>query len=343
MARGDFVPTQLALCFAEDLALAKEFHQVVWDEQLEADCREILKLAAREDLGEAGDWTTRALIPEEALGSAAVVVRCAGVIAGLPAAEMILEYFDARLEWLPKVEDGRQVRPGECIARIHGPAASLLTVERLLLNMLGRLSGVATLTRRYVDAVKGTKARVYDTRKTTPGWRRLEKYAVRCGGGHNHRTGLFQAVLIKDNHLAADAPLLPTARSCASQAALYTPAEAVRRVRQYIEVHVPQPLRKELIVELEVDTLEQLEQVLPVGPDIVLLDNMSPAELRRAVLRRDECNPAVELEASGGVDLDRIGEIAASGVDRISVGALTHSAVCLDLGLDWLRGETAEC
>ncbi len=234
---------------------------------------------------------------------------------------MGLSPWRTRLRWSPQIADGSPVEKGTCAGIIEGPARGLLAAERILLNLLGRLSGIATLTRQYVAAVAGTKARIYDTRKTTPGWRRLEKYAVRCGGGSNHRSGLFDAVLIKDNHLALGA------RSAVGQPR-YSPAEAVARARQ---------LNNAMIVEIEVDTLAQLDNVLPASPDIVLLDNMSPAELAAAVARRNACNPAVELEASGGVNLESVRKIAEAGVDRISVGALTHSAVALDFGLDWLK------
>ncbi len=204
----------------------------------------------------------------------------------------------------------------------------LLTSERLLLNFVGRLSGVATWTRQFVRQVAGTRCRIYDTRKTTPGWRRLEKYAVRCGGGHNHRTGLFDAVLIKDNHLAHVVD--------AGQRSL-TPASAVARARQRLREMLPNDAEA-MIVEVEVDTLEQLQQVLPQQPDIVLLDNMSLDELREAVARRDATGPATELEASGGVTLETVASIARTGVERISVGALTHSALSLDVALDWQSG-----
>ncbi len=211
-----------------------------------------------------------------------------------------------------------------------------LTAERLVLNLLGRLSGIATLTRRYVEAVRGTTAGIYDTRKTTPGWRRLEKYAVGQGGGRNHRSGLFDAVLVKDNHLAFGR------QQAAGHPDRYSPAEAVLRARQMLGQHSPQQPPAEIIVEIEVDTLNQLEEVLSAGPDIVLLDNMGPADLRRAVSLRDARSPAVELEASGRVDLESVREIAETGVERISVGALTHSAVWLDVGLDWLGEDVAK-
>ncbi len=316
--------------------MRKQFHQYEWDEQLEADWRALLRLAADEDLGGMGDLTTRALVGEHTLARAAVVAREAGVIAGMPAAEVTLDFFDPRLEWQAEVEDGRPVAPGQTIASIEGPAAGLLTAERAMLNLLGRLSGIATLTRRYVEVVRDTKAEIYDTRKTTPGWRRLEKYAVRCGGGRNHRSGLYEAILIKDNHLALGAEPFwdgPTARRSTAR---WTPAEAVVKARQFVEVHVPRALQAGLIVQIEVDTLGQLEAVLPARPDVVLLDNMDADQLRLAVALRDRIAPEVELEASGGIDLDSVRATAASGVEGISVGALTHSAAWLDLGLDWL-------
>lgn len=307
--------------------MKKEFRQVTWDDALEADLKELVRLAVREDVADEGDWTSRALVPPAATGQAAVVVRQPGVIAGLPSVELVLAAVDPRLRWLSEAEDGQVVDRGARVGRIEGPAPSLLTAERTLLNLLGRLSGIASLTRQYVDAVAGTKARIYDTRKTTPGWRRLEKYAVHCGGGQNHRTGLFEAVLIKDNHLAWGA-------ESTDSATRYTPADAVRRARRYVAEHAPQG--GAMIIEVEVDTLEQLDEVLVADPDIVLLDNMTPAQLREAVARRDAVKPAVELEASGGVNLQTVRAIAESGVDRISVGALTHSAIGLDVALDWL-------
>lgn len=309
--------------------MRREFYQVEWNESLAADWRELLRLAIREDLGEAGDCTTQALVPPSAPGEAAVAARRAGVAAGLPLVEPTLQAFDGRLQWTPAVRDGAVLTPGTRLGVLRGPAASILSVERTLLNALGRLCGVASLAERYVNAVKGYKARIYDTRKTTPGWRRLEKYAVRCGGGWNHRSGLYEAVLIKDNHLAFGV------QSTQDPNARYRPAQAVERARDYL-VRQAQGSGQPGIVEIEVDTLEQLDEVLPARPDLVLLDNMAPDMLREAVARRDAANLSVELEASGGVNLDTVRAIAASGVDRISVGALTHSAASLDIGLDWL-------
>lgn len=304
----------------------EDFRQIAWGPEVEQDCRDLVRLAVREDLGRGHDWTTVALVPEGARGKAAIVPRKAGVIAGLPAARAACKEMDPQLSFVALVEDGVLVTPGQQVAIMEGAARSLLTCERTLLNLVGRLSGVATLTRRYVEAVAGTKARLYDTRKTTPGWRLLEKYAVRAGGGCNHRLGLYDAVLIKDNHLAFG--------TTAGKAA-YTPAEAVRRVRELSEQWKDASGRS-CIIEVEVDSLSQFDEVLPAGPDIVLLDNMSTDQLREAVLRRDAAHPQVELEASGGVNLETIRGIAETGVDRISVGALTHSAIGFDVGLDWL-------
>jgi nicotinate-nucleotide pyrophosphorylase (carboxylating) len=215
------------------------------------------------------------------------------------------------------MSDGERVERGSVAAVLSGATRSRLIGERTLLNFLTHLSGVATLTRSFVDLTRGTRAKILDTRKTLPGWRALEKYAVRCGGGVNHRMGLYDGVLIKDNHLAAWVGLenRPTL------------GEAVERARRVSPKEAP--------IEVEVDSLEQLRAVLSAGPDIVLLDNMSPAMMREALAIRDATAPAVLLEASGGVTLETVSAIAATGVDRISIGALTHSAAALDLAFDW--------
>jgi len=298
-----------------------------WHQGLEDDWQAILAVAFREDLGHAGDLTTDALVRPDARGRAAVVARRAGVAAGTPGVTLTLERFHPELRWRPECRDGDRLRPGQPLGIIEGPARAILAVERTLLNFLGRLSGIATLTRRYVEAVEGTRAKIYDTRKTTPGWRRLEKYAVRCGGGENHRRGLYDAILIKDNHLALG-------REPGHGG--YSPAEAVARTRQHIASLPEGGAVRPAFVEIEVDTLEQLDAVLAAGPDVVLLDNFSPANLRAAVARRDAAAPSVLLEASGGVSLDTVRAIAETGVERISAGALTHSAAWLDVGLDWL-------
>jgi nicotinate-nucleotide pyrophosphorylase (carboxylating) len=240
-----------------------------------------------------------------------------------------LRRFDDRLRWRSAAWDGQAIAAGQALGRIDGPGRGLLAAERPLLNFLGRLSGIASLVRKYVDAVAGTAARIYDTRKTTPGWRSLEKYAVRQGGGWNHRAGLFEAVLIKDNHLAFGEHL-----GQMGTVPLFSPAEAVVRARRFLADRLG-PAGRDVIVEVEVDTLEQLDEVLAARPDLILLDNMTPAQLREAVGRRDAAGTAIELEASGGIDLATVRQIAETGVERISVGAVTHSAATLDFGLDW--------
>lgn len=294
------------------------------DPRLAEEVRGLLKLAIWEDNGENGDITSRALIPEAIPGGAIVAVREEGVAAGMAVAPLILEAVDPELVWTPIARDGDAVRPGMKLGTITGPVLTMLTAERLLLNLVGRLSGIASLTRTYVDRIAGTKARIYDTRKTTLGWRFLEKYAVHCGGGCNHRTGLFDAMLIKDNHLAF-----------AHETGL-TPAEAVRRGKAYVEKTFASVSESERpLIEVEVDSLEQLKDVLTADPDIVLLDNMSPALMKEAVRMRDGAGSRAELEASGGINLNTVRAAAESGVDRVSVGALTHSARSLDIGLDW--------
>lgn len=272
----------------------------------------LITLALAEDLGESGDVTSLATIPAETTGRAAFVARKPGVVAGLPLITAVASAVDSGLVIERLVTDGTAITPGKRLAMISGPLRALLTAERTALNFVQRLSGVATLTRRYVDAVAGTSACVLDTRKTTPGWRMLEKYAVRMGGGTNHRVGLYDGVLIKDNHLAGLGD------------------KAIRRAVEAARAFAPH-----LPVEVEVDTLEQLDEALTVRSDIVLLDNMPADVIRWAVARRDAVSPKTLLEASGGVTLESIRSLAEAGVDRISVGAITHSAPALDIGLDY--------
>jgi nicotinate-nucleotide pyrophosphorylase (carboxylating) len=295
-----------------------------------AACERLARLALEEDLGPAhggsGDLTSQVVIPPDASGQAVLVARPGGVIAGLPAAALVFGLVDPGLSFQPLVSDGTAVEPGAQLAVVRGPMRSLLTGERTALNFLQRLSGIATLTARYVALVAGLPCKVLDTRKTTPGWRLLEKYAVRQGGGHNHRMGLHDGILIKDNHLAALASASHKPEAPARDTA--TVAEAVRLARQKHGTAVP--------LEIEVDTLDQLDAALSVKPDIVLLDNMPPPLLREAVRRRDAVAPGVLLEASGGVTFATLRAIAETGVDRVSIGALTHSATALDIGLDYL-------
>ncbi len=251
--------------------MTSDFRQIVWDDDLRRQWSELLALAIREDLGRWGDRTTLALVPAEAQGRALVVARQPGVLAGEPAVALTLEAFDRRLTWRPQLRDGQPLAARQAVGRIEGPAQAVLAAERTLLNLLGRLSGIASLAHKYVQAVAGTAARIYDTRKTTPGWRLLEKYAVRCGGGCNHRTALGAAVLIKDNHLALGQELSAGGRRG------YAPADAVRAARRYVQSH-PGPPGQAVLVEIELDRLDQLDAVLAAGPDLVLLDNMAPDE-----------------------------------------------------------------
>jgi nicotinate-nucleotide pyrophosphorylase (carboxylating) len=269
--------------------------------------RSLVESWLAEDLGR-GDVTTRAVVPLDRFGRARLEAREAGVIAGLDVAKACFEVTsEGAITWEAKVGDGQPVAAGDVLAFLEGPLAPVLAAERTALNVLARLSGVATLTRRYVDAVSGTGARVVDTRKTTPGMRALQKYAVRAGGGSNHRFGLDDGVLIKDNHIVAAGGV----------------AAAVRRA---LEV-APHGLR----VEVEVTTINELDEALAAGADSVLLDNMTPKTVALAVQRT---GGRVPLEVSGGVTLDTIRDYADTGVDLISVGALTHSAPTIDLALE---------
>jgi nicotinate-nucleotide pyrophosphorylase (carboxylating) len=271
--------------------------------------------ALEEDLGIPGDLTSQSIIPEELAGKAVLVARVPGVLAGLPAAEGSFKLVDPDLSFAPHLADGASVHPGDHLATVSGRMRSILTGERTALNFLQRLSGVATQTHKYVALVADLPCKVLDTRKTTPGWRLLEKYAVRCGGGHNHRMGLGDGILIKDNHLAA----LGTGPEVIT--------EAVRLSREKHGALFP--------LEVEVDNLVQLDVALAARPDMVLLDNMNLDQLRAAVRRRNAVAHGVLLEASGGVNLSTVRAIAETGVDRVSVGALTHSAVALDIALDY--------
>jgi len=269
---------------------------------------ETVARALAEDLGARGDVTSIATVPADYRGRFALMARESGVLAGCAVAEEAFAQLDraVKIDW--QLEDGQPLRPGGVIAVIQGPARAILSGERTALNFLGRLSGIATLTRRYVDALAGATAVIAHTRKTTPGLRALELHAVVAGGGARHRFGLDDAVLIKDNHVAMAGGV----------------GEAVRRARAFAG-HMAR-------IAAEIDSLDQLDEALESGAESILLDNFSLADLREAVRRSR--GRGVILEASGNVALDTVGDIAATGVDVISVGALTHSAPCLDLGLD---------
>ncbi len=268
----------------------------------------LLRLALAEDLGRAGDLTTEATVAPETQASAKVVARRGGSISGLPMAAGVFALLDPAVRFDPQVEDGDVVAAASTLARISGPARAILTGERTALNLLGHLSGVATATRALVHAVAGTHAAIVCTRKTTPGLRALEKYAVRCGGGANHRFGLDDAVLIKDNHLVAAGGV----------------RAAIERARAAAGHLVK--------IECEVQTTAQLEEALAARADVILLDNMTPPELADAVRR---IRGRAIAEASGGITLDTVRAVAESGVDLISVGWITHSAPTLDVALDF--------
>jgi nicotinate-nucleotide pyrophosphorylase (carboxylating) len=274
-----------------------------------AQVADVVDRALAEDLGagdpasSAVDVTSTATIPPDLQGIADVATRAAGVVAGLEVAALVFERAGAAVTLVAR--DGDRVQPGDVVLTASGPVRRLLTVERTMLNLLCHLSGIATLTARWVDAVEGTGARIRDTRKTTPGLRALEKYAVRCGGGVNHRMGLWDAALVKDNHVAAAGGV----------------AEAFRLVRKEFPG---------LAVEVECDTVAQVREALAAGADLILLDNMSLEDLRTCV----KLAPTTVLEASGGLTLETAHDVAATGVTYLSIGALTHSAPILDLGMD---------
>lgn len=292
------------------------------------DVRRLLDVAVVEDLGPGatydGDVTSR-VVPDDALARGGVVFREPGVLAGLPLARRVLARIAPHARLDARARDGDQIAAKQVVALVDGPAREVLAAERLLLNFLQRLSGTATATRRLVDACAGTQARVLDTRKTTPGWRLLEKYAVRAGGGHNHRVGLYDQILLKDNHLAVlggEAGIPTTIPLARAKAPPGTP------------------------LEIEVTTLEGALLAARAGADIVLLDNFDPTRLREAVeaVRADAKTRGAKaplLEASGGITLDSIRAVAATGVDRISTGSMTHSARSLDIALDFEIGGSA--
>jgi len=267
--------------------------------------------ALAEDLGLAGDVTTNALIPGDAVSQAVMALREDGCIAGLPLAVAAFRALDPSMEVAAQVREGAFAGAGTAIVRLSGSTRAILSAERVALNLVQHLSGVATATRRYVEAVAGTAAKIVCTRKTTPGLRAFEKYAVLAGGGANHRFGLFDAVLIKDNHIAAAGSV----------------SGAIERARAAVGHMVK--------IEVEVDTLAQLEEALRQPIDAVLLDNMAVAELKAAVALAKPARPGILCEASGGVRLETVRAIAETGVDMISVGALTHSVKALDIGLDF--------
>jgi len=289
---------------------------LTFDAETLAAARLLTKLSLQEDLRDRGDITSLSTIPEDLTASVNIVSRQAGIVSGLPVLALVFAELPGHVTWITHRHDGEPIERGTLLATLNGPVRSLLTGERTVLNFMTHLSGIATRTAQFVRLVQGTKAVILDTRKTLPGYRLLQRYAVRCGGGTNHRMGLYDGILIKDNHLAARGE-----SSCAA---------AVADARKYMA-----RFDQKAKIEIEVDSLEQLRDALNAGPEIVLLDNMSPALMREAAGIRDFMSPSTLLEASGGVSLETVRAIAESGVDRISVGSLTHSSPALDLGFDW--------
>ena len=310
-------------------------HPTPLDEQTKNDCRKLIELALIEDvhdtdLEKAWDCTTLSVVPDDVKASATFVSRDEGVVCGLQVAQLAIELFAPELDLELKVSDSQAVVKQQELAVLSGEARKILMMERTCLNFMCRLSGISTLANQFVKLAgeKGAKAKILDTRKTTPAWRRLEKYAVACGGGENHRMGLYDAIMLKDNHLAFYRSLVEDNQD--------TIPTTIKIARQWINDNATKlPNGEKTILQLEVDTLEQLEIALGTDCDIVLLDNMDCDQLKRGVAMRDDKAPKILLEASGGVNLKTIGEIAQTGVERISVGALTHSAVNFDIGLDW--------
>ncbi|MBU1694471.1 MAG: carboxylating nicotinate-nucleotide diphosphorylase [Verrucomicrobia bacterium] len=280
--------------------------------------RDLVRRALEEDIGP-GDCTSEALIGENEQASAVILARRACIVAGLPVAQLVFKTRDAQVDCRSEVRDGDEVKAGQSVLTLNGRARSILAAERVALNFLQRLSGIATLTRQFVQKAAPFGVQIMDTRKTTPTLRALEKYAVLCGGGANHRAGLFDRILIKDNHRAA------WARHGAGGL-----AGAISEARRRFPKHV---------IEIEVENESELEQVLPAGPDWVLLDNMEPDQLRRCVaIVHGRC----KIEASGGITLENIEAVARTGVDAVSVGVLTHSAPAADFSLEFQPGEDSD-
>ena len=277
----------------------------------------LLRLALAEDLGASGDRTGSALVDETTHSRVMLRNRQAGTVAGLDVVTQVFQALDPAVSLQARCHDGQSIDGPSDLALLEGPLRSLLAGERTALNFLGHLSGIATTTARFVDAVSDSESVILDTRKTLPGWRQLAKYAVRCGGGTNHRLGLFDGVLIKDNHLAA----------WSQSGGDVTGAAAVRQARRSVPEGIP--------VQVEVDSLEQLVDAFEGKPDMVLLDNMSPDQLTEAVRLRDQQADTVVLEASGGITLETVTQVAGTGVDRISLGTLTHSSQNWDVAFDW--------
>jgi nicotinate-nucleotide pyrophosphorylase (carboxylating) len=268
--------------------------------------RPLIDMALKEDVGD-GDITTNALIPDQLLSTATMVAKADGIIAGMEVAAAVFFSLSDRITWKPMVRDGDTVRKGDLLVEMSGPFRALLTGERLALNFLQRMSGIATMTGQFVQLVKEYGTRILDTRKTVPGLRMLDKYAVKAGGGENHRIGLYDMVLIKDNHIKV--------------------AGGIRNAVHQVRLLVPAGIK----IEVETTTLEEVREALETGADIIMLDNMSTAMMKTCV---EEIGRRAKVEASGNMSLERVREVAATGVDYISIGALTHSVIALDISMN---------
>jgi len=275
----------------------------------------LLELAIAEDIDASGDLTSKATLPADLMGKATLVGRADGILAGIEAGEKALRKIAPDAEWFSLIEDGEALSNGSLIAKIQGPMRGILSAERIVLNFMQRLSGIASLSAKFVAKVYDLPVKILDTRKTTPGWRYLDKFAVRCGGGFNHRMNLSDGILIKDNHLAA----------------LGGGPDAIRKSILLSRQYFPGTWD----IEIEVDNLEMFDCALQSSPTIILLDNMSCADMKAAVQRKNALSSTVLLEASGGITLANVREVALTGIDRISIGAITHSAPALDLALDY--------
>ncbi len=285
--------------------------------------KEIVQLSINEDIG-TGDITSKLFIPEDSVSEGVIIAKENGILAGLPVADYVISQIDSDLCFTPNLDDGSRIEKGTKIASVKGPTVSLLSAERVVLNFLQRLSGIATSTNRFVEIVMGYKTQILDTRKTVPGWRYLEKYAVKIGGGTNHRNGLYDQILIKDNHLMI--------MGIEKQNGLIS--SLVKKAREQIE--------EGMLIEVEVEDLCQIKDVMDAGVDIILFDNMVPSKVNEAVemvkefenSRRAGTGRATLTEASGNITIENVEEYAKSGVDRISVGMITHSARALDISFD---------
>jgi len=300
---------------------------------MEKDSLQIIKLALKEDIGK-GDITTNALFPKPMKVTARIIAGEDGVICGLCAVAEIFKVLDRRIQVIRKADGGDKIKKGQVVCIVRGDARKILAGERTALNFLSRLSGIAALTNKYVEKIKPYKVKILDTRKTTPGLRELEKYAVKCGGGVNHRMGLYDQVLVKDNHVAVYKSEVRSQRT-EDRGSL---KDIIEKIRRGIK-RDKNGINKALKIELEVENLREFKEALDAGPNIIMLDNMSIPDIKKAVVLRSMLYPIPytlypKLEVSGGITLDNVRSIAATGVDMISVGALTHSAPSIDFSLE---------